>query len=125
MIRWKGENMKFYKLKSLIYFFLYRLNRWLGGKTKWDLKDPQATSRYDWEYCIWINSFRQSKRNVWILLPPISKHAILYNSQMRFERLMKELHMAFKELSGAMREYKKTMDELGIEIDENTKKERF
>ena len=33
--------MKFYKLKWLIYFFLYKLNRWLGGKTKWEISDER------------------------------------------------------------------------------------
>lgn len=47
--------MKIYKLKWLIYFFIYRLNRWLGGKTKWEHRDSQATSNKPWEYCMFRN----------------------------------------------------------------------
>jgi len=37
--------MKLYKLKRLIYFFLYKLNRWLGGKTKWEYSDERYYPR--------------------------------------------------------------------------------
>jgi len=33
--------MKLYKLKWLIYYFCYKLNRWLGGKTKWERSDER------------------------------------------------------------------------------------
>lgn len=54
--------MKLYKLKRLIYFFLYKLNRWLGGKTKWEISDeryypPLPSLHYNCRYAIvpvWI-----------------------------------------------------------------------
>lgn len=69
-------NMKFYKLKSLIYFFLYKFNRWFGGKTKWDIQDWQCISA-DWEHCMMINSLKGTKRDMGIALRIALERAII------------------------------------------------
>ena len=56
--------MKFHKLYWLIWFFVQRIRRQLGGITRWERKDPQATSRYDWEWCMFLYSLRELKDNL-------------------------------------------------------------
>lgn len=63
--------MKFYKLKWLIYFFLYKLNRWFGGITKWERRDPQAKSKMSWEGCMTLMRFRALKRQMGHELSPV------------------------------------------------------
>lgn len=53
--------MKFYKLRRLIYFFLYKLNRWLGRKTKWEYRDPWATSKETWDFCMFRHTLKRFK----------------------------------------------------------------
>ena len=53
--------MKFYKFKWLIYFFLYKFNRWLGGKTKWEYRDWQATLKESWDFCMFRHILRRFK----------------------------------------------------------------
>ena len=63
--------MKLFKLKWLFYFFAYRLNRWLGGMTKWERRDPQATSVMSWEACMALMRLRALKRQLGYVLLPV------------------------------------------------------
>ena len=63
--------MKRYKLKSLFYFFAYRLNRWLGGITKWERRDPLATSKMTWEACMALMKLRSLRRQLGHKLHPV------------------------------------------------------
>ena len=63
--------MKLYKFKSLVYFFAYRLNRWLGGITKWEREDSQATSKMSWEACMALMRLRTLRRQLGHKLSPV------------------------------------------------------
>lgn len=97
--------MKLYKLKSLIYFFLYKLNRWFGGKTKWDIQDWQCISA-DWEHCMMLNEMSLFQKNLTELCRSLGK----------------ELLVAFNMSAKVMLEFKKTIDKL--DYDENSKEEQ-
>ena len=63
--------MKLYKLKSLIYFFAYKLNRWFGGITKWEKRDLNATSVMSWEACMALMKLRALRRQLGHKLHPV------------------------------------------------------
>lgn len=63
--------MKLYKLRWLFYFFTYKLNRWLGGITKWERRDLQATSKMTWEACMALMKLRALRRQLGHKLHPV------------------------------------------------------
>ena len=63
--------MKLYKLKWLLYFLAYRLNRWLGGTTKWERRDAQASSKMSWEACMALMRLRALRRQLGYALLPV------------------------------------------------------
>lgn len=63
--------MKLQKLRWLIYFFIYRLNRWLGGITKWERKDAQARSYRTWEFCMMFMRQKELEIQLGVKLHPI------------------------------------------------------
>ena len=63
--------MKRYKLKWPLYFLAYRLNRWLGGITKWEKRDLNATSVMSWEACMALMRLRALRRQLVHKLHPV------------------------------------------------------
>lgn len=59
------------KLYWFIRYFVYKLRRQLGFKTKWEKKDPQATSILPWEGCMAMMRYNDLKRQTGAEISPI------------------------------------------------------